>query len=246
MLTMYGLGDIVLSLKPFSLWRRMLMFYKEVNLERRGEMVAFLKKHFRYNTMNSWNQSTSYANNVKLHTISKPADIEDATWWGMIGMDEWQEKLNDLLEEFGRKHEWLWQAGINGRSGGYIVLYQGGIKPSGYKSYCTHCGQKNYQSVPNNQTGTCGRCNETARVNFTKTHMQVFTWPGKSVDMDEDFHGWELFQLRERVKLVQDFDRLCDRIVETYISLCRSFRISEKRILVPKTINVLEPIFERK
>jgi hypothetical protein len=71
----------------------------------------------------------------------------------MLWITDWQEKLSSLLEDFGEKHNWLWQAGVNGRSGGYVVLYQGGIKPSGYKSYCTHCGQKNYQAVPEGQKG---------------------------------------------------------------------------------------------
>ena len=79
--------------------------------------------------------------------IDKPETIDSDTWWEMLWITEWQEKLNDLLEDFGRQHEWQWQAGINGRSGGYVALYKRGIKPSGYKSYCTHCGQKNYQSV---------------------------------------------------------------------------------------------------
>ena len=41
-------------------------------------------------------------------------------------------------------------------------------------------------------------------MNFRQTHMQVFTWPGKDVDMYEDFDGWTLSELRERVELVQD------------------------------------------
>jgi len=218
------------------------MFYKEVNLKKRGEMIAFLKKHFRYCTMNSWNRSTSYANNIKLYNIDIPADIDSDRCWEMLGITDWQEKLSDLLEDFGRSHNWLWQAGINGRSGGYVVLYQGGIQPSGYKSYCTHCGQKNYQSVPEGQKGICGRCNAKERVNFKQTHMQVFALPGKDTDMDEDFHGWELFQLRDRVKLVQEFDMLCGSIVEEFIETCRSYRIVEEEILVPKTIKILEPV----
>lgn len=44
----------------------MTTFYeKKVNTKDRKEMIAFLKNHFRYDTMNSWNRSTSYANNVK-------------------------------------------------------------------------------------------------------------------------------------------------------------------------------------
>ena len=218
------------------------MFYKEVNIKKRGEMTAFLKNHFRYHTMNSWNRSTSYANNIKLYNIDKPADIDSDTWWEMLCITDWQEKLRDLLEDFGRNHNWLWQAGINGRSGGYVVLYQGGIKPSGYKSYCTHCSQKNYQAVPEGQTGIYGKCDAKERVNFKQTHMQVFTWPGKDVDMGEDFHNWGLFELKQRVELVQELDRLCDSIVETFIDICRSYRIVEEKILVPKTVKILEPV----
>jgi len=218
------------------------MYTKQVNLNKRGEMIAFLKKHFRYDSMNSWNRSTSYANNIKLYKVDKPADIDDDAWWELLSITQWQNKLSDLLEKFGRAHEWRWQAGINGRSGGYVVLYQGGIKPSGYQSYCTHCGQRNYKDVPEGQAGVCGRCEARTRVNFTKTHMQVFTWPGKDLDTGEDFHDWNIDQLRERVKLVQEFDELCDNIATAFIDTCQNYRISEEEILVPKTIKVLEPI----
>jgi hypothetical protein len=218
------------------------MFYKEVDKRYRDEMIVFLKKHFRYDTMNSWNRSTSYANNIKLHNFDKPADINEQTWWELLEITQWQERLSDLLEEFGRAYNWLWQAGINGRSGGYVVLYRGGIKPSGYKSYCTHCGQKNYQAVPEGQIGICGRCDAKARVNFKQTHMQVFSWPGKDIDMYKDFEDWTLSTLRERVELVQEFDKLCETIVEEYLYICRNYRITEEEILVPKTIKVLEPV----
>ena len=218
------------------------MYYKEVDKRYREALTAFLKKHFRYHTMNSWNKSTSYANNIKIYNIDKPEDVDNDTLYDMIEITEWQEKLSDLLEDFSRRHEWQWQAGINGRSGGYVVLYRGGIKPSGYKSYCTHCGQRNYQKVSDEEIGICGRCEAKARVNFKQTHMQVFTWPGKDTDMYEDFENWSLSQLRERVELVQDFDKLCDEIAANYISVCRNYRITEEEILVPETIKVLEPV----
>ncbi len=204
------------------------MFYKEVDKRHREAMTAFLQKHFRYHTMNSWNRSTSYANCIKLHQFDKPDDIDSDTWWEMLWITEWQEKLSDLLKDFSRKYNWQWQAGINGRSGGYVVLYRGGIKPSGRKSYCTHCGQKNYQAVPEGEVGICGRCDAKARVNFEQTHMQVFTWPGKDVDMYEDFEDWTLRELRERVELVQDFDKFCNNIVAAYYDTCRNYRIAEE------------------
>lgn len=218
------------------------MYYKEVDKRYRETTVKFLKNHFRYNTMNSWNRSTSYANNIKLHNIDKPDDIDSDIWWEMLSITEWHIKLSDLLENFGRNHEWQWQAGINGRSGGYVVLYRGGVKPSGYKSYCTHCSQMNYQAVPEGEVGICGKCDARARVNFKQTHTQFFTWPGKDIDMDEDFEDWTLSQLRERVELVQDFDKLCDEIMAEFLDICRNYRITEEEILVPKTIKVLEPI----
>jgi hypothetical protein len=122
------------------------------------------------------------------------------------------------------------------------VLYQGGIKPSGYQSYCTHCGQRNYQAVPEGEMGICGRCQAKARINYKQSPMQVFTWPGRGMDMDEDFRDWSTEQLVERVELVVEFDRLCKRVVETYIQLCRDYRITETEIMVPETVKVLEPI----
>ena len=77
------------------------MFYKQVDKRYRETIVKFLQKHFRYNTMNSWNRSTSYANNIKLHNIDKPFDIDDETWWELLWVPQWQEKLSDLLEDFG-------------------------------------------------------------------------------------------------------------------------------------------------
>jgi hypothetical protein len=218
------------------------MFYKEVDKRYKKPMQDFLKKHFRYDTMNSWNRSTSYANNIKLHNFEKPAGVNDDTWWGILEVTEWHERLSELLEDFGREHNWLWQVGINGRSGGYIVLYRGGIKPSGYKSYCTHCGQKNYQEVPVSEIGICGRCEAKARVNIKDTHMQIFTWPDKSNDMGEDFEGWSLSELRQRVELVQEFDKLSDSIVDEYVSICRNYRIIDEEILIPQTVKVLEPL----
>jgi hypothetical protein len=205
-------------------------------------MIIFLKQHFRYDTMSSWNQSTSYANCIKLHHVLRPSHINEDIWWQMLGILDWQTTLNDLLEDFGKARNWQWQAGINGRSGGYVLLYRGGIKPSGYKSYCTQCGQKNYQAVPEGETGQCGRCHAKARITFEHTDQQIFTWPGKDIDMNETFSDWSLSGLQERVELVQSFDRLSDSIVETYVHLCKNYRITEEEILVPKTVKILEPL----
>ena len=60
--------------------------------------------------------------------------------------------------------------------------------------------------------------------------------------MNEDFVGLTLSELRERVQLIQEFDRLCDFIEAEYIGLCKNYRITEDEILMPKKIKVLESI----
>jgi hypothetical protein len=104
-------------------------------------MVAYLCDHFRYHTMNSWNRATSYAACIKLHKIM-PGDLDG---YAFLQTDEAFREGNEIIEEFSRRWHHEWQIGSNGRSGGYLVLYKGGTKPSGYKRYCAYCGQQNYR-----------------------------------------------------------------------------------------------------
>ena len=65
----------------------MIMYSKKVDLRSRKEMIDFLTGHFRYNTMNSWNQSTSYAHNVKIHNLGFTREQEQKLY-EMIETDE--------------------------------------------------------------------------------------------------------------------------------------------------------------
>ena len=147
---------------------------------------------------------------------------------------------NELLDEFGQRHQYQWQAAMNGRSGGYLVLYQGELKPSGYKSYCIHCGQKNYSSVK--ETGNiCGVCQNPSRVDYSNTHMLVSKFSGRGTDDGEDFGEWTMYELKERVRLVQELDRLADCLVETAVYLAENFTVEDEEYLVPQVRKVLVP-----
>lgn len=216
------------------------IFEKEIDLQSRAAMLGFLQDHFRYNTMNSWNYSSSYANNVKIDELNLPHEIV-MKLLDMIDVDGFYDSINDLIAEFGAAHDYLWQAGFNGRSGGYLVLYMGGSKPSEYKSHCTACGQRNYTSVK--ETGpVCGRCGQAKRVDFEKPPLQIFSYPGKSVDQDAENEDWTIEELRERVKLITEFDRLCDDVVAEAVGMAENFdvgteevtRVEEVRVLVEK------------
>lgn len=208
-----------------------------VDLRSRSEMTAFLEHHFRYPTMNSWNQSVSYACNVKIYKLGLTSETENKLY-ELMETQEFFVSRRELLDEFGAKHEYRWQAAMNGRNGGYLVLYQGERKPSGYKSYCTCCGQLNYRDASDSDN-VCGRCRTPARENFSTPHMQVTVFPGRGTDDDTDFEGWTMDELKARVRLVQELDQLADRLVDRAIYLAKNYTVEEEEYLVPQTRKVL-------
>ena len=222
---------------------------------RRAGMIAYLSGHFRYDSMHSLNVANSYANRIKIHGLNLTRPQADACYAMLDVQDAFEESgFSWRLGEFDRIHDWQWQIGTNGRSGGYLVLYQVGRKHTGHWSHCTACGQRNCQLVPPAEPtpeehirllahrhdswsvdeifkhyadkadpavaffgnsrevvihllanerqavkdgakpristdNRCGKCGAMARVNYDPKHLpfQSFTWPGKGVDMDEDF-----------------------------------------------------------
>mgnify|MGYP001582169833 CR=1 FL=1 len=102
------------------------------SLRSRKDMIAFLRDHFRYDTMNSWNRSTSYANKIKIRNFALTHEQADACYDLMMLEDAGAVSgFSEVLDDFAVKHEHRWQIGTNGRSSGYLVLYQGGTHPGG-------------------------------------------------------------------------------------------------------------------
>jgi len=169
--------------------------------------------------MNSWNQSQAPAYNLKVHRAVDPK-LQDTVLELMQG-ENFYDSINELIHLFGVLHDWQWQAGFNGRSGGYLVLYRGGQKPSGYKSYCQSCGQRNYQVVPDGQTGRCGRCGEQSRVNYQKEPLQVFSYPGEAIADDEVPSDVLRAFRRLAVDIVKETERMareCSLVDEPYVT----------------------------
>lgn len=100
-------------------------FAKEVDTKDRKAMADFLTNHFRYNTMNSWNASTSYANNVKVHNLGiEDKDVLDKAWdivCSDIDCYEMYDSFQQIIDEFRRNEGY--DIGFNGRSSGYLVMY---------------------------------------------------------------------------------------------------------------------------
>ena len=217
----------------------MKQYYTKVDLRSRKAMINFLENHYRYHTLNSWNCSTSYANNVKVHNLGLSITEEDKLY-ELIEISEFYERIRLYFNEFAQKYNYQWQAGFNGRSGGYIVLYKGFVKNSEYKSFCTECGQRNYKTIEETGNSKCGRCGRNTRVNFSKPQLEYGTYPGRSVDMDEDFSEWDIYSLRNRVMLVSEFDKMCDSILKEVKNIITNFDIREETVYVPKKVKVLQ------
>lgn len=218
----------------------MVRFYQSVDLRSRKTMIYFLINHFRYYTANSWNGSCSYACNLKITKLGLNTEIVDKLL-DMIQIQEFFYGIDELLDAFNHEHNYCWQAAMNGRSGGYLVLYQGFAKQSEYKSFCTSCGQRNYTSIE--ETGTvCGRCKKPHRVNYINPPLTISTYSGRSTDEGEDFSDWDIADLRERVRLIQEFDTLADSIVDYALNCTQNFVLKDETIFVPQTQKRLVPI----
>ena len=163
------------------------MFYKTgVDIASTKSMWNFLKNHFQYSTLNSWNGLTSIAHNVKLYNLKLDGD------WGQVLdylFDEadcgaLQIAINDELQNFASEHPG-YTVGFNGRSGGYLVLYNA----------------HDYQSV----LPSCVEQYETYDDFKSDLKNSYSYWGGERV---YDY----LSELRQAVELVRDFDRLCDSL----------------------------------
>ena len=101
------------------------MFYKTgVDIASVKSMWEFLHNHFTYSTMNSWNKQSSIANNVKLYNLNLSGDWTVAMRYLFDEADSGllQMYIDDAIREFEEEHPW-YRVGFNGRSNGYLVLY---------------------------------------------------------------------------------------------------------------------------
>ena len=85
------------------------MFYKTgVDICNTKSMWNYLKDHFMYYTMNSWNRSESIANNVKLYNLKLEGDwtvamryLFDEADSGLLQMD-----IDNMIREFEEKNSY--------------------------------------------------------------------------------------------------------------------------------------------
>lgn len=112
-------------------------FEKKVDLRSNKQIIDFLTNHFRYYTMNPWNKVTSYANNIKLYNIGLNKELENKAYDAICDedfTDELYENIYFSILHF--KDKYGYDVGMNGRSNGYLVLYDTEIDENGIT--CTY------------------------------------------------------------------------------------------------------------
>lgn len=75
-----------------------------------------------------WDECSSLAYNMKVYNLTEDSKIKEKLYELLDeekGFDLFN-TINSLIENFNRLNNYKWQAGFNGRSGGYLVLYKGG------------------------------------------------------------------------------------------------------------------------
>jgi hypothetical protein len=133
------------------------MFYKTgIDITNDKQMFNFLKEHFEYPTMNSWNCLYSIANKVKLYDLRLSGD-----WCTALSLLESGEydTLTFMIQDWEREHP-TYEVYFNGRSGGYLILkdkgYNGHVLPDiiidneDYEEY-KDCCKYNFGSVKANR-----------------------------------------------------------------------------------------------
>ncbi|MBX8592758.1 hypothetical protein K5D56_25630 [Pseudomonas cichorii] len=95
-------------------------FQKKIDRRSKEVMVKFLNDHFRYDTMRSWNASTSYAQCIKLNKLGLTQE-QLIKAYDFIQTDIWDE-FDVLIQDFVTDMDGAYTIGVNGHSGGYLVL----------------------------------------------------------------------------------------------------------------------------
>lgn len=177
------------------------MFYKKVNKNNNKEMYNFLKNHFEYWTMNSWNRLYSIANNVKIYKLGLDCKILE-----ILELDNYY-TINSIIQEWENEHK-DYSVGFNGRSAGYLVL--------GNKDNNNHI--LDYYITSND------------------------TYEDFKNDIQYAFGGMKYYKdiLKRQVEIVQEFDKLCDKLLETCNYMLKNCKIVEKEELITKKFKLLE------
>ena len=186
---------------------------KEKTLESKFE---YIKDHFTYDIMNSWNNLESIANNVKIFNLKLTREQENR-FFELVNIDEEYiyDTLNDDIELF--KDLGDFNIFYNGRNGGYLV-----IVPD-FKLY-----NKNMNILD---------------LFFSDNIYEYNTFKEYKKESLDSSYGYDNTDFNDKLEecyfLLKAFDKLCDILRADLIYILNNAKIEEEKILeehIEKTI----------
>jgi hypothetical protein len=178
------------------------MFYKTgVDITNDKQMFNFLKNHFTYWTMNSWNRLESIANNVKMHTLNLSGDWRAAL--KLLEVDEY-DTIAIMINDWERENHG-YEVQFNGRSGGYLVLTFKGSHSNILPDDITDCDTyEEYKQYCRDCVGSV-KLNRPVLVEYTKTVQSFDRLCDKLRDYC-DYLSQQSFEITEMQKSVNEFN----------------------------------------
>lgn len=177
------------------------MFYtKGVDITKDKSMFNFIAEHPTYYTMNSWNGTRSIAHNVKLYNLGLEGDWSRAL--AHLESGEY-DTIHFMVQEWEREHPG-YKVAFNGRSGGYLVLYNKESFRSAFPENLNYETYEDYKADMRDYYGSV-KANRDELVEFVRL-VQAFD---KLCDEIRDFVN-DLsklsYELEEMQKIVEEFN----------------------------------------
>lgn len=91
-----------------------------------------------------------------------------------------------------------------------------------------------------NKCGVCGTEGPRGRVNYTTPPVTLQVSNKGTADDPEEMADWTLHALRERVRIVREFDRACDRIRAEFIDLLDTCQVVDETMVVTETVRRIQ------
>jgi len=103
-----------------------------------------------------------------------------------------------------------------------------------------------YEHEPDFMVGSNGRSDGyVVLYKSKKDGNRVVCMPGRGIDQNADFEDWDDDDLKERVKLIQDFDRLTVDLCLEFFTFCAENKIEKRTIQVEKEVDCVVPVGEQ-
>lgn len=164
----------------------------------------YIKEHFTYCTMNSWNKTESIANNIKLYKLPLTKEQKERAW-EIIGDENlndelWWNELEPYIAEFKDRYHQNYDIYSNGRNGGYLVL----TGNNGYK--VVNEDIKNAESYKK----------------LIKNFQDYYGWSFREAQKEARQ------EIEDTFDLIVDFDETCDDMLAEFIYVLDNFEITTK------------------